>query len=568
MEPGYPVWTIRPNWAGGILERLRWLTDVIASADTGVEQRRALNLSPRRSVEITVNPTRNERTFLDLSLQHLGSEKWLFPLWFDQGKVSADTVLAGKRVNFDIAFRETGLGAFALLYQDTFTWEVISIESVDANGVNLVDPLARAWPKGTPIYPLRLAQLSSDTRLSSITSQVGDSSLLFQLVQENDYPEIAPAGVQFEGRPVLTTPPNYSAVIDTQHIRLAEDLDNDTGLPYRYDPLDCAFSVQSHNWLIQGREALSSFRSFLYWLRGRQRSLWLPTFSDDLFVARAAAQGAGNLDVEQIGIAYTGGIVPGRDAVLIDGQPSRLTGIGAPQAPGEERLRIAAGLPAAVPKGMTGSFMAVARLNQDQVEVQHHTDIDGTTEIAATFQTFNPARDPSGTIYYPVPITERNAIPCGTDGDTSTVYDFYTVHFETSPPGMFGRPGLGNQLVVSDVGPADYIEYICGDPAWQGGRVSHFRKTAEASKWVESNIKHTQQGQGTNDCKGYGAGYGVYYHYVKGNAWPAPRKCPAVGVSAGEVIDPGGIRIDFFGNFPEEATWRFYPDFNDPRYLA
>ena len=59
--PDLPVWTIRPNWKGGILERLEWLTDVLAS-DTGVEQRRSVRPTPRRSFEITVNPTRNERT--------------------------------------------------------------------------------------------------------------------------------------------------------------------------------------------------------------------------------------------------------------------------------------------------------------------------------------------------------------------------------------------------------------------------------------------------------------------------------------------------------------------------
>src|SRR3546814_9546243 len=81
--PAFPVWSIRPNWREGVLERLEWLTDVLSST-IGVEQRRALRVSPRRYIEITVNPTGNERSFLDLVLHKMGSDKWLFPLWWDQ----------------------------------------------------------------------------------------------------------------------------------------------------------------------------------------------------------------------------------------------------------------------------------------------------------------------------------------------------------------------------------------------------------------------------------------------------------------------------------------------------
>ena len=46
METDQPLWTIRPNWRNGVLERLEWLTNVI-SGETGVEQRRSVRPSPR-----------------------------------------------------------------------------------------------------------------------------------------------------------------------------------------------------------------------------------------------------------------------------------------------------------------------------------------------------------------------------------------------------------------------------------------------------------------------------------------------------------------------------------------
>ena len=67
-----PIWTFRPNWSGGVTERLEWLTDVLPSR-VGAEQRRGLRLSPRRSLEFQLLLHGEERTFFDLMLQALGS---------------------------------------------------------------------------------------------------------------------------------------------------------------------------------------------------------------------------------------------------------------------------------------------------------------------------------------------------------------------------------------------------------------------------------------------------------------------------------------------------------------
>lgn len=417
MTPEYPVWSIRPNWREGVLERLEWLTDVLTSS-TGVEQRRALRLSPRRYVEITVNPTKNERSFLDLVTHKLGSDEWLFPLWFDQAKLSADVALGDLRVDFDNTYREFETGGFALLFKDAFTWEVISIVDQDDDGLDLDVVLDADWPSGTKVYPLRLARLATDTSIDALTTTVGESVLLFQMVQANDYTETEPAALSFEGMPVIATPPNRSQAITLDHVRLSSERDNNTGIPYRTDPAERAFQIQGHSWIKIGRQEQAEFREFLYWLRGRQRALWLPSFNEDFVAARNSALASTNLDIQKIGYEYAGSgeIVPGRDVVLIGGAtPARITDIGAPQAAGEERLRIGAGLTAAVTAGASGSFMSPSRLNQDVVELLHHADSDGPMECSLTFQSFKDSRDASGAIYFPIPTTVKNDIPCGTE---------------------------------------------------------------------------------------------------------------------------------------------------------
>jgi hypothetical protein len=51
-----------PNWKNGITETLEWLSDVLRNS-YGAEQVRALRLSPRRTFEVTFNPsTRSARS--------------------------------------------------------------------------------------------------------------------------------------------------------------------------------------------------------------------------------------------------------------------------------------------------------------------------------------------------------------------------------------------------------------------------------------------------------------------------------------------------------------------------
>lgn len=418
MIPEYPVWSIRPNWRGGVLERLEWLTDVLTST-TGVEQRRALRVSPRRYMEITVNPTHNERSFLDMVLHKMGSDEWLLPLWFDQAKLSADAELGDSRIEFDNTYREFLTGGFALLYQDAFTWEVISVSGQDDDGLDLDVVLDGDWSAGAKVYPLRLARLSAETSADALTTTVGESVLLFQVIEPNDYDETIPDDLTFEGMPVLATPPNRSQSITTDHTRMSSERDNRTGIPYRTDPAGRAFQIQGHSWIKQGRQAQAEFREFLYWLRGRQRALWLPSFNQDFVVSRNSALASTNLDIEKIGYAYAGGgeIIPGRDVALINGvTPARFTALGAPQAAGEERLRVGAGLAAAVVAGVPGSFLSPVRLNQDTVEIMHYADTDGAMECSLTFQSFKNSRDASGTIYYPIPDAIENADACGDVG--------------------------------------------------------------------------------------------------------------------------------------------------------
>lgn len=414
MDIDLPVWTIRPNWSGGVLERLEWLTDVLVS-DTGAEQRRSVRPTPRRSFEYTVNPTKHERTRLDLFLHRLGVGEWLAPLWHDQAALLAPVAAKAVSLPIDNTYREYVDQGYALLYVSERRHAVVKITSQTANALVLAEPLAAAWPRGTKVYPLRRMFLRLDTQLAALTSRVGASQILFTVNEPNYFPEIMPEAPLHQGAPIMVVEPNRIREINTTHTRLAFEQDGQTGLVERTDEGGRAFAVQSHAWQVQGRQAQHAFRSMLYWLNGRQRSVWLPTFNDDLMLARPAVAGAANASIHEVGLAYVGAgsPIPGRAQFWTGREVVQHAGFLAAQGAEEERLRFAAPLTQSYPAGASWGFLEQARLNQDNIEITHHTDTDGVFEVSATWKTFAAVRDASGVNDHPVPAGVASSTQCG-----------------------------------------------------------------------------------------------------------------------------------------------------------
>lgn len=83
-----PVWTVLPNWANGVLERLAWNTQILPS-ETDHEQRRSLRRFPRRSVEASFLRTGPAKQRIDTFLSGIGKQRMLVPLWFEQLRLPA-----------------------------------------------------------------------------------------------------------------------------------------------------------------------------------------------------------------------------------------------------------------------------------------------------------------------------------------------------------------------------------------------------------------------------------------------------------------------------------------------
>lgn len=496
MDVDLPVWTIRPNWSQGILERLEWLTDVLGS-DTGFEQRRAVRLSPRRSFEITVNPTRADRSYLDLILHRLGSEEWLFPLWHDQAVLSSSALAGQSAVLFDNTFREFRDGDYAILYASTFQWEVVQIDSQTDDGALLAVALDADWPRGSRLFPLRRCTIQTDTTLKALTSRVGESVLLFQVNESNDYAESFGDMPVFGGYPVLTIEPNRSQEITSDQVRFFDEQDGDLGVRYRTDKVGRSFAVQSHNWQLRGRQAQAAFRSFLYALRGRQGAIWLPTFNDDLILTKALPAGQNVATFEHVGMYYvgSGGPIPGRARLWTGSEMALIASLPPPQSDFEEKATLIAPVAQSYAPGASWAFLQPARLDTDTIELQHHTDSDGVMESGATFRVFADGRNGSGTNYNPIPVSAMIPGTCGVPGYEGNFDPIdLGLAFPKIGPGDPGYPGTANTfypnagLVVGPYTvPVDIVPYLADVRADDRFYVNGVRIYDNDNGWVRVN---------------------------------------------------------------------------------
>jgi hypothetical protein len=376
------AWGWTPDWTNGVQERLEWLTDVLQSP-TGAEQRRKLRPWPRRSWSANLLVDGDDRVSLDLALYGWGQRNWALPIWTDVTWLSAVVNTGSQAIALNTNGTDYRAGGLALLLgASALEVEVVEVEAVRADGLDLVRPVQTRWAPGSRIYPVRIARLSEQPQESRLTDQASRYDVNFEAVEACSWPATPPATL-YRGVPVLEEVPDESQDLSRQYQRLLTLLDNSINAPAVTDLVGTGIAVQQHRWFLAGRTARGAWRSLAYHLSGRAGAIWLPTFADDLRLTAVVAATAATLDIRMIGYARFGAGKTGRRHIrieLFDGRTihRRITGAVVVNA-GTERLSL--DLPPGIELSAANvrriSWLQLMRLQDDAVEIDHVTDIDG-----------------------------------------------------------------------------------------------------------------------------------------------------------------------------------------------
>lgn len=396
-----PCWSYPPNWADGVLEALEWKSSV-AISPKGAEQRRMLRLSPRRTIEFQVVGIGNGRSNVDLAVWSAGGTDWNMPLWWDYARLTAAASGSATTLFMDTTYSEFEAGGLAFVQgPDHETFDVVEIVSVAADRLNLVAPgTSRAWAAGTRVYPMRQAQLTDQPSLTRHNDNVATYSVSWVTTEKNVYQAVAPTET-YLGYKVYREAPNETGALSVQWSRMLVTADNGFGLPYRVDTANYGFARQQHEFFINGRQEHVDFRKLLYWLRGRVRPVWVPTFSIDMRLTAPVTSLSSSLTIEKVGVAaYVHfGIdpdhpeyqYPGRRHIMLhlrDGSAVfAIMNNAVDNIDGTETITLSAPVgvnidPADIKRV---SFIALMRLDQDRVEINHLTDAAGVAQSVVSW---------------------------------------------------------------------------------------------------------------------------------------------------------------------------------------
>ncbi len=278
-----PVFTLTPNWASGVIERLQWATS-IAQSETDDEQRRSLRRHPRRSFEAQFLRSGLGFQRLKNFVAAIGRRTFLVPLFHDQYRLPAALGLSDDTIEFPsgtLLYREWFPGNLILLMRDDpEDWEIVEVATRDtaSDTITLVDPPTRAWPARTWARPLREAWMPDNAQQQMLSDRVATVGMRFELVDTernivNDWGYCAPLW-RFD--------PNWADLIGLDTSTKTYDLDFTPAAPVSTHPSGQVRMLQRIGVQLKGREQVAGFRSFVGMARGSAVRFYMPSYTHDV----------------------------------------------------------------------------------------------------------------------------------------------------------------------------------------------------------------------------------------------------------------------------------------------
>ena len=373
----YDALVVPVDWGSGMLERLEWLTDTQTAFD-GSESRIRLREFPRRTLEFGYGASGRDRQRFDSFLYGRGAKAFACPIWTDGQDLETPATTGDVLVQVATEHRDFQAGALVFLIGHDGEFEAAEIKEVNADSVELRQPLASSWAAGVTIYPGRIGRLPPSQAVARFTGDHVLGRFRVSLEGDNEWAE-ATESTTYRGLPVMVYEPNWVGNVDTDHLRKLAELDFGTGRRAFYDESKKPEIVQGMRWMLSTRERVAAFKSWAYTRAGKYRALWVPTWVPDLTLISNLGSGGTSFDIVNIGYARQIARGVHRRDLRIELKSGavyfrRITAAAAVDAD-SETLSIDSALGVAITPASVNriSFMALSRMEGDGVELSWFT---------------------------------------------------------------------------------------------------------------------------------------------------------------------------------------------------
>jgi hypothetical protein len=291
-----------------LVERLRFLTDVLPAKE-GSEQRVALRVAPRQEFDVTLSLEKIDRRLLDNILFGQKAASFDIPLWAEPQYLANPGNPASTAVVMQAPTTYWSLrtGDSVLFYYDDTKFEVVTNVHQLGDNLHFDDtPLVNSYPVGTELYILRPATIAKDATVRRYPINLSNYSLTFQITDNNLTLDVPSTFETFAGKYILTDANGIEGSLQENINQQLYIADGDTGVVAPASLWDRSRKVSAKLFKTSSRAAAWEVRKFLYTMRGRQVSFFLPTFNEDFDPASAITAAGTTIDVVNVG--YTANV--------------------------------------------------------------------------------------------------------------------------------------------------------------------------------------------------------------------------------------------------------------------
>lgn len=375
------------NWDDGILERYSWLTDIITTYDGG-EQRVKLISEPRREIEAHLQAVGlTHIQMLESMLAGWQARAFSLPFWPDYYRLTADLPQGSTQLTgIDTTDSEFYVGGTMMFWANEYESETVEIAAMTTTSLTFALPTQGVWPTGTKYYSCKFAMIQQQQQITRPTRHVLDMKAKL-IVTDNaggtaaDYPTV------YGGYGVLDYVPNEVEPVEEEYIRSLRVLDPKTYKPAYEDPIGYTSHVRKVSFLAENRTKRRKLKQWLYAREGRYRPFWMPSWNHDFTMTRVITDAAQAIYIKWCGYKRYVNLSVGRNYLMVETVTGakyyrKIVGCNE-ESVTEEVLNIDAPLGVTLSPSQIKriSYLNLARLESDTVEIHHLTDTVTTANI-------------------------------------------------------------------------------------------------------------------------------------------------------------------------------------------
>jgi len=289
-------------------EKLEWLTDVIETYSD--EQRIALRIAPRRHITYSYTKTPHYGSVIATLAKAWVFRTWGVPIWVEAEKVSS-IPSGAMTISFDTRYASYTNAAF--IWESDDKNEAVNIVTLRDNGIDIDQPVKHNY-KNALIMPL-LFGITQDGIHMKKDYAVTYASATFTIVDDKyvgaqNYPTL-------DGYPILRDVGVKVEEFNERIYRASEFMDNGQGLIEVEPNRSIVEKTSLLGKVTATKPALWSWRQFLHWLGGRQKTFLLPTFQQDVHLIEPLYSGATSAKIKGLGLSNYA-TFPMRTAILFE----------------------------------------------------------------------------------------------------------------------------------------------------------------------------------------------------------------------------------------------------------